>query len=200
MSEIEIHYFGTDLDRAGHYLWVLDGDVMRGGGFSCDHLPFHPEQIAMKAAKGSVAFWRGGGYSAIAITGAPSDSRPGTKSVFFVKGTLSERELKQRIKQHPMAKRLIKAMPFTVRWNEFSEIEKLRERVDVAVNALEAVGRFIADWRERIPQAYNDPSGAFLCTYCLESVEGDEPPTLFPHDNACPVIRIPKALKKINDE
>lgn len=109
-------YFGTDLEQAGHYLWELHGDRLEYIGLRIDFLPFHPEQITRNMNKGDVAYYTGGGFTAIAITGSCADDRAGCKSVFILNEKLSFDEMKSRIIQQPVAKEIIDKMPFKVRW------------------------------------------------------------------------------------
>lgn len=109
-----MEYFGTDLRQAGHYRWILSESGMRENGLRCNDLPFNPEELTNNLQKGETAFYQGGGFTVIAIAGSPIDKRPGTKSVFWLKETLSKEEMIQRIKSNQAANSIIEAMPFDV--------------------------------------------------------------------------------------
>jgi hypothetical protein len=117
-----IKYFGTDLTQAGHYMWQLDGNAMgkfyeRGYFFSS--IPFNPEKFPRETqTKGKHEFgrieWNGKHYTILAICGAPSDERGGTKMVFWVEESVTYVELMARIKATPIAMKLINKCPFPI--------------------------------------------------------------------------------------
>ena len=110
-----MEYFGTSLTEHGHYRWDID-EGFRKMNYGFESLPFHPENLTNNLPKGEVVFYQGGGLTVIGISGSCKDERPGTKSIFWVKGTISRSDLVLKIMQHQTAMRIIRAMPFEVKW------------------------------------------------------------------------------------
>lgn len=117
-----MNYFGTSLNSAGHFFWILSGEKMKSN-WDMDYasLPFSPEQLpkgyeAYETEFGTVGFYKEDGYSIIAIYGSCADTRHGTKSVFFIKEDLTKEEMKQKILSIPIANWIIDKMPFEVKW------------------------------------------------------------------------------------
>ncbi len=111
-----MEYFGTTCTSAGHYRWEITAGLS-GGGLNTSDLPFNPEGVTGNHQRnGSVNFFQGGGYTAIAIVGSPVDKRAGSKSVFWVKEIISKEEMIQRVKQNAVAAKIVAAMPFEVNW------------------------------------------------------------------------------------
>jgi hypothetical protein len=132
-----LHYFGTRLDDYGHYFWHLDGESIYNRDLNFKDFPFDPESMPRRMKgelirKGDVKFYHEGGYSICAIEGSCKDHRGGTKSVFFVKEDITNTELINRILSTPIAKRIIDAMPFQVRWTFDDDVaqERMRENGD----------------------------------------------------------------------
>ena len=111
-----MEYFGTNLIDYGHYRWLLTENGLSKQWNKFDELPFHPENLTNNLPKGETAFYEGGGYSVLAIAGSPKDTRPGTKSVFWVKLKLSKEEMVEFVKENKAAMSIINAMPFKVGW------------------------------------------------------------------------------------
>ena len=113
-----MNYFGTSLNEHGHYRFLLDGNRMEKSYYSTykKGLPFDPECLTEDLPKGEVIFYQGGGFTVIGIAGSCKDTRPGTKSIFWIREIISKEEMIQKIKEHPMAIIIIKAMPFEVKW------------------------------------------------------------------------------------
>lgn len=111
-----MEYFGTDLQAAGHYRVNIDN------GFGCNpslrfgDLPFDPERLTNELQRGEVVFYQGGGYTVIGIAGSCTDTRPGTKSIFWVKETIDKLEMIERMLGNETAKKIIDKMPFQVKW------------------------------------------------------------------------------------
>ena len=115
-----MEYFGTNLREAGHYRWSLDGEYMvysPKGMLNFNDLPFHPENLTNNLNKGDVVFYQGGGFTCLAISGSCRDDRPGTKSVFWVRDTISKGDMVNRILSNSNANKLIAQMKFEVKWN-----------------------------------------------------------------------------------
>lgn len=133
----KLFYFGTDLRSAGHYFWELDekGFISHSLYFPADngktHLninnwAFNPEQLTDKKkvlTKGEIEYFRipykDTDFVVVHIEGSCADTRPGTKSVFWVEGKITEvklGDLKEIILSNPTAKAIIDKMPFEVKW------------------------------------------------------------------------------------
>ena len=114
------NYFGTNLYEHGHYFWELEGDTARYKSLHCKgNIPFsiHPEDlIGISFPRGTVAYFNIDGYSVCAISGSCVDTRPGSKSVFFFKGKYNQEELIRKIKSIPAACKIIKQIPFEIKW------------------------------------------------------------------------------------
>jgi hypothetical protein len=111
-----MHYFGTDLDQTGHYFWDLIDDCMVYRGVRSS-APFNPELLVEShAPRGEVKYLFIEGYSICAIAGSCTDTRPGSKSVFWAKGTIPNDRLKEMILAQPIAKLIIAKLPFEVKW------------------------------------------------------------------------------------
>ena len=112
MSEI-LYYFGTSLNKCGHYFWELD-DRLNHSEIYFQHIPFDPEQLTDHLKRnGEWVFHNYKGYSILAISGSCTDTRKGSKSVFWVKEKLSQNKLIERIINTSMAVTIINQMPFT---------------------------------------------------------------------------------------
>ena len=117
MESEKIYYFGTSLDDYGHYLWDLQKDTMIKVGLNFKHLPFDPERLTNNFLKGEVMFYQCTGYTVIGIAGSCIDERGGTKSIFWVLEKLTFGEIKERILNNPIAKKIINKMQFEIMWN-----------------------------------------------------------------------------------
>lgn len=111
-----MEYFGTDLRDCGHYRWLLvDGSLQKQWN-KFTELPFHPENLTNNLPNGKIAFYQGGGYSVLAIAGSPKDTRPGSKSVFWVKLNIDKAATIEMVKDNKAAMSIVNAMPFEVEW------------------------------------------------------------------------------------
>lgn len=112
-----LDYFGTDLRSAGHYFWQLEGENFNKSKTWFKDIPFDPETLLpVHTEKGTVRYFREGGYAICAIAGSPIDKRYGTKSVFWTKEFIKLGHMKAIILSIPAAKKIIDQMPFEVRW------------------------------------------------------------------------------------
>ncbi len=116
-----MHYFGTDLDSAGHYFWILDNNRMSKSDIWFSKIPFNPEELTNdekgnSLPKGPIRFYNFEEYTVLAISGSCIDKRHGCKSVFWVQEKLTYEEMKKRIFDIPIAKKIIDTMPFEVLW------------------------------------------------------------------------------------
>lgn len=113
-----MEYFGTSLNEHGHYRFLLEGDGMSKLYNHFEKLPFYPECITQGYLKnGDVVFYQGGGLTVIGIYGSCKDDRPASKSIFWVRELITREEMIEKIKQQPMAMKIINAMKFEVKWN-----------------------------------------------------------------------------------
>lgn len=114
-----LQYFGTNLDSAGHYLWEIQGDTMYPSRTQFNDLPFNPEALPYKGKgkpyqNGLIEFYNFCGFSICAIEGSCRDTRPGSKSIFFVKENLTKEQIIEIINATPVARKMIDKMPFHV--------------------------------------------------------------------------------------
>lgn len=109
-----MEYFGTNLTEHGHYTWDLSDDRMVKIGLLPKYTPFQPEGLTNNLPKGEVVFYQSSKFTVLGISGSCKDERNGTKSIFWVKETLSKHEMIERIKSNKLAKSIIDAMPFKV--------------------------------------------------------------------------------------
>ncbi len=112
-----LQYFGTQLDNTGHYFWQLGVASMHRSRMNLGNCPFNPEALPHKAQKnGDTQFYQFAGYSIYAIEGSCKDTRPQSKSVFFIEQEITQEELKHLILTSPIGKKIIDKMTFTVTW------------------------------------------------------------------------------------
>ncbi len=112
-------YFGTSFTEHGHYVFEIDGmPTMIKTWERIDNLPFHPEELTINLPNGDVIYYQGGGFTVIGISGSCKDTRPGTKSIFWVEEILTYKEMKDRILDNIIAKKIINSMAFTVKWKK----------------------------------------------------------------------------------
>ena len=116
-----MEYFGTELTNAGHYFWELQGDGIYRNRKRFEDCPFNPEALPYKEPgtgyrNGTVKFYNFCGFSIMAIEGSCKDTRPGSKSIFFIKANLTQEAMKEMILNLPIAKRMIEQMSFDVLW------------------------------------------------------------------------------------
>ncbi len=131
-----LHYFGTGLNCAGHGFYechenYLGVSKFRYSDFSVDY--FCPETIAdsKKGKKnGDVFYFRVGKYAICYIEGSCSDTRGGSKSVFFTEDKIKLGEMPLKILSIPVCRKIIKQMPFKVRWGGTEEIIK---KIDIFI-------------------------------------------------------------------
>lgn len=114
-----MQYFGTAINSVGHYFYLLkEGYMYQNKGYYeqvVKTIGFDPESLPKYCnRRGQYEFHYINGYSILAILGSCSDTRPGSKSVFFIEGSLTEEELIQSIKSDTAAMLIIYAMPFDV--------------------------------------------------------------------------------------
>lgn len=133
---LELWYFGTDANRAGHYFHTMGEKRMQSSRSYFQDWPFNPESIAKLPGgspyssntglkKGDARFFQVQGHSIWYIEGSAADSRGGTKSVWWVKKLITKEELKEIILANKPSQELIAAMKnkmgFEVNWNYESQ-------------------------------------------------------------------------------
>lgn len=111
-----MNYFGTDLTTHGHYIFELEDNRMTKTGIDFRGLPFHPEELTNNLPKGEVIFYQGGGYTVLGISGSCKDTRPGTKSIFWIDKIVTKSELSEILYTIPIAKTIIDQMDFVINW------------------------------------------------------------------------------------
>ena len=123
-----IHYFGTHLDSKGHGFSICENDYLgqsqiRYNDFANDF--FCPESIAddKKGKKlGDVFYFRIKDYTIIYIEGSCSDTRGGSKSVFFTDEKILFGEFALKVTATPICRKIINQMPFEVNWKLIQEV------------------------------------------------------------------------------
>jgi len=111
-----MHYFGTNIIESGHYRWNVTNEGLRNRSLKFDDLPFHPEYLTSKLAKGKVIYYQGGGFTVIGISGSCKDERPGTKTIFWIQEKLSKEQMIKKITDNIFTKEILDAMPFEIQW------------------------------------------------------------------------------------
>jgi hypothetical protein len=91
----QLYYFGTNMIEKGHYLWKVTPDGLRERSIDFSALPFNPEQYPRQPKseslnKGTIIYYFEHGFTILAIEGSCIDQRPGSKTVFFIKGLILE--------------------------------------------------------------------------------------------------------------
>lgn len=118
---MEIEYYGTLLDQAGHGFYTLTNGRFDRNGTRFEHLPFNPEGLPFHSRKilhldGTVRFYNVFGFTICAIAGSPYDKRRGSKSVFFIEEDLTREVFEAELKANETVKKIIAKMPFNVLW------------------------------------------------------------------------------------
>lgn len=110
-----IEYFGTSLTANGHYRFKMDNGMEQTFLF-LEGIPFNPESFASWGMRGDVEFHQINGFSVLAIVGSCKDTRPGSKSVFWINEIVSMEEFKSVILENKSCRMIIDALPFIVKW------------------------------------------------------------------------------------
>lgn len=117
---MEIEYYGTLLDQAGHGFHTLttrfESNRTRFSG-----LPFNPEGLPFYSRthefpNGTVRFYNAFGFTICAIAGSPHDTRNGSKSIFFVQEDLTRDVFEAQLKANVVVQQIVSKMPFEVLW------------------------------------------------------------------------------------
>lgn len=109
-----INYFGTNDTSAGNYWWEINEHSMQNIGLF-PPLSTHPEEMVNTGTPfGEVKYFEQDGFNFCAISGAPHDTRGGTKSVFWVKEKPDN--WRKFLTANQVCKRLIDKMPFQIKW------------------------------------------------------------------------------------
>jgi hypothetical protein len=111
-----MNYYGNTLQKTGHYFFRLDGEFFQKTAFNFENIPFHPEHILQSSKEGTVEFYQVKNFSVLGIVGGCFDKRPGSVTIFFVKGSLTQKQMIERIKSIPIANKIIQQMSFHVKW------------------------------------------------------------------------------------
>lgn len=117
---MEIEYYGTNLISAGHDMFILGQQDLKRNLRRLHELPFNAESLPW-AGKGRefnvgvVRFYNFAGFTICAISGAPSDNRSGSKSIFFVESEMTPENFKTALLHTPMFNKIIAKMPFEVK-------------------------------------------------------------------------------------
>lgn len=108
-----VEYFGTDLQRPGHYRWQVNDKLIMDWKKSLffEDLDFDPEKYPVTGMnKGDHLIFQTGKYTVYFISGSPVDKRSGCKSVFFVKGFYSADDLIAILKKHTFFNEVVKIL------------------------------------------------------------------------------------------
>lgn len=143
-TNLVLWYFGTNIDRAGHYIFIMGENRMQSSNISYESLPFSPEALALKDQDisnymkgtglklGDAKFFQIKGHSIWYIEGAPGDSRGGCKSVWWVQKLITKEELKTMILANAPSIELINAMrdrrQFEINWDYESQDTQGQQR------------------------------------------------------------------------
>lgn len=117
---MQIEYYGTLLDQAGHGFHTLTTDFDRNRT-RLENLPFNPEGLPFYTRErnfidGTVRTYHAFGFTICAIAGSPYDKRPGSKSIFFVQEEIDKEQFVEQLKMNPVVQKIINKMPFEVLW------------------------------------------------------------------------------------
>lgn len=110
-----MEYYGTNLTEAGHCRFDISSNYMVGKRNLYD-LPFDPEYLTNNLQNGETIFYQGGGYTVFGISGGCYDTRPGTKTIFWIKEIVSKVEMIERINNNILAKNIINNIKFKINW------------------------------------------------------------------------------------
>ena len=117
---MDIEYYGTLLDQAGHGFYTLTNHFDRNKT-RFENIPFNPEGLPFHSRErsyinGTVRFYNAFGFTICAIAGSPCDKRGGSKSIFFVEEDLTREFFEAKLKANLVVQKIIKQMPFEVLW------------------------------------------------------------------------------------
>lgn len=112
---MNLTYFGTALDCAGHYFWDVKFDKITRSPVYFKDLPFEPEALIDSwLPVGEAVFKRIEGYNILAFSGSCFDKRGGSKTVFFTKDEATLSEMLDYIKAAPILQKMFSQMPFKI--------------------------------------------------------------------------------------
>jgi len=116
-----MNYYGTELSQAGHHFWNIDYDQIGYSKLSFEDVPFNPEKLTEPEdryflKRGTIRWHSIEDYTICAIEGSCKDTRPGSKSVFWVKEKISFDELRELMLSTPICVKIFDQMPFDVNW------------------------------------------------------------------------------------
>lgn len=114
-----IYYFGTNLTESGHGFYKLERNKMEwlSSTKMFEKLPFNPETLADEYNyRGTIKYHGIENYAICDITGSCKDNRLGSKSVFWTDEPIKLGDLKPTILSIPIVKKIIDALPFSVKW------------------------------------------------------------------------------------
>lgn len=117
---MKAYYYGTSLRDKGHYHHNLYKDSISSNYSIRDSdLPFYCERFPVVRKEeycpnGTVEFYNIGHWSICAIQGSCSDTRPGSKSIFYFDEPLSAAQMDSLLRSLPIFNQIIEQMPFRV--------------------------------------------------------------------------------------
>lgn len=115
----QIEYYGTRLDQAGHYLYILEGNQMNTNRRSFGNMPFNAEGLPYAGDKlayknGTVKWYNCFGFTICAIAGSCYDDRLGSKTIFFIEEDLTIAVFSKMLREIPIVQKIISQMKFPV--------------------------------------------------------------------------------------
>lgn len=118
---MNIEYYGTPLDQAGHGFHELSEGGIGSSRRRFEHLPFNPEGLPYRKQGTSLRLgttqWHSfAGFTICAIEGSCYDKRGGSVTIFFVEEDIKFAEFEQRLKGDKAVMKIINKMPFAVSW------------------------------------------------------------------------------------
>ena len=112
-----MNYYGTDLTSKGHYPFEVGKESLYSARYRLSDVPFNPEGLPYKKHQnGDIGFYHFCGLTILAICGSCSDTRPGSKSVFWIEGTYTQQAIKDYLLKNTVTAKMIDQMPFEIKW------------------------------------------------------------------------------------
>lgn len=111
-----MEYFGTNFSEKGHCRWNITNEKFENIINRFIDLPFHPEEMTNHLKNGNVIYYNGDGYTVLGISGSCLDTRPESKTIFWLKENLTKDEMIAKIMLNKLADKIIKSLPFEIKW------------------------------------------------------------------------------------
>ncbi len=131
---MDIYYYGTGLNYAGHGFYRCNGDKLSSypvrydeffkEHFNTEEVPKLNPNIKRKLHNGDVVYASASKYRIVHIEGGCYDTRGGTKTVFFTDEKILFGNFVLHIMQTPICKKIIDKCPFKINWGLNQEYMK----------------------------------------------------------------------------